>query len=425
MHTEFQEIIEQFLQTAPLGLQDVKNTPIDNAPYNIQSSLISYDNHLKLYHTLLNYLDSETHLLTKSTESGQITCPNTLKDIENKIQRLDGYAEQLFELTSHLNAELSNLFDRRDFLNARSPTFGEFEHFSNSIEFNLFFLNNDYTRDFETCPSFRRLNLDKDSFDTLDLIYQSSLTPQNLLENIYKSLGLGTHNRIALCNYQPRHNGFLIYFDPADKELCKLFESIALREPESLYTLQANLAGSQGANIWVLDTTEYNFTSDELLKCFDGWIDTNWLTIYLKEALFPIHNIINPLQNTQFNNPCYLGSFFNKLDTAIYRNKGELLGAIGVLNPFWYLKKVFYWNGSNFVEINDTPFLCTHEITLIKFFNGENAEFIAYYHAVDNRFILNTNAKENQHEAALLEETYMIGLEILNNQPLLETTRLD
>lgn len=416
MHTAFQEIISKFLKSTTLLLS--KGAEPSNRPSecHVQKSLTSYDNHLGLYKSLISYLDSECLLLTNNIESGQITCEERICEITKKIRQLEKFSDEISGLIKHLNDELSLLVAQRDFLNLKSPTLQEFNHFSGSIEFNVFFLNNDFTNDFTGCEQFKRLSIDKNSFLDLDQVYQTSSSPQVFLEGIYSFLGLSPDKKVALCNYQPRHNGFLIYFSPLDSHITQVFESISQKDPLSTYKLKES-------NAWIVDTTIYDFETRELLDCFDVWVDTNWLTIYLKESLFPIHETKKPIIKPSTNHPCYLGSFFNLLNSKLQINRITLLGAINQVNPYWFVQKVSVLNELRFNEVNDFPHECLHDLLLIKFSNGENEQYIAYYSPLENRIILSTNADNT--EAEILINVYKLGLAILSNTSFTESQNCD
>ena len=183
MHTKFQEIINKFLKSNTQS-KGVNGDPSASNTINIQQTLFSYENHINLYHLLINYLDSESSLLSKNLESGQITDAQQITKISDKIKILSESTDRLLSLIDRLNSEFSTLVTNRDFLNLQTPKFSDFEHFSNSAEFNIFFLNDDYTSDFPNSPKFKRLNLNKNDFLKLELAYQSSSNPADFLYSV-------------------------------------------------------------------------------------------------------------------------------------------------------------------------------------------------------------------------------------------------
>lgn len=402
MHTKFQEIINKFLKSNTQS-KGVNGDPSASNTINIQQTLFSYENHINLYHLLINYLDSESSLLSKNLESGQITDAQQITKISDKIKILSESTDQLLSLIDRLNSEFSTLVTNRDFLNLQTPKFSDFEHFSNSAEFNIFFLNDDYTSDFPNSPKFKRLNLNKNDFLKLELAYQSSSNPADFLYKIQQSLNLENDKKIALCNYEPRHNGFLVYFDPKDTDTTAIFENISKRMPTCLYKIN-------DGDSWIINTLEYNFDTCELLTCFNAWIDTNWLTIYLQDTLFPINKLSNSLINNPIRQTCHHGSFISTLKDAVALDKSTLISAISQANPYWYLEKVEIHDGNDFVELIEKPITIHFDLLLIRFFNGENTAFIAYYNPQDNQLILSTEA--NNTEAEIIIKTYLLGFAI-------------
>lgn len=410
MHTQFQEIIRKFLKSATPISRDERKSSHETSPgqvISIQQTLISYDNHLNLYYSLINYLDSESLLLSKNLESGQTTAAEDINRISEKINELSKQTDLLLALIDQLNLEFSSLIADREFLNIQSPKFSDFEHFTGSTEFHVFFLNDDYTSEFTNTPRYKRLKLNKDDFEKLELIYQAARDPKDFLYKIHQSLNLEAHKKIALCHYEPRHNGFLVYFDPSLQEVTAIFEKLSKFSPNCLYRLN-------NGDSWIINTLEYNFETEELLKCFDAWIDTNWLTIYLQASLFPITKVSNPLSNHKLGHSCHHGSFLNGLEKGVLISKSSLLSTISKSNPYWYLQKVAIHDGNDFIELEDEPLICQFDLMLINFFNGENEGFIAYYNPIHNELTLYTEA--GRAEAELLIKTYLVGLAITQNK---------
>lgn len=411
MHIEFQKIITNFLQAPLPKLGSVDFAKVDGL--NIEKSLCAYESQNLLYYQLVHYLDNERILLEKNLATGQTTDPGELAIINDRINELDTNSGLLIDRINYLGKDSARLLKERDFLLLRAPFFAEYDQFSSSYEYHLYFLNDDFTNDYSECAKYRRLLLDRENYNKLTHVFMSSLSPQLFIENTRKLLGLSAENTIALSYFEPRQCGFMLYVDPNDQTSSQLISDLANKDPANI-TLQGN-------NTWLINTLTNDALGKELLSHFNVWIDCAWLTLYLQENLFPITKISNPIQKIAISPSAYLGSLFELNSSKAVIDVHAIQSAINKYNPFWFIKDICVFEGGKFNPIS--PITPLTNVILIKFFEGESCAHLAYYSISKNEIILCSPA--HAFESQLIEQMFQLNNALIQYAPLVSSTSDD
>lgn len=371
--------------------------------FNIKNTAQRYSLLKTVIKRCIEYLINEQNAATAQMLSGQCT-PQECEELKNQVNKFEELEENLHRKLSFVSKQSSNHIKNRSFLPLVALEFKYHEQCASKFESNLYFLGSDYTNIPNIHKKFRRFIFDKSEYAVFEKSYLGSATPQELIKNSHEFLNISSELNIAICQYEARHTGFIIYSDKNNAKLNAELHNYAQRFPNSLSFLEED-------SIWVLQLFDEGIMESDFLNLFDVWLDSEHCVYYINESLFPIM----PSQDLNIrldNNADYLhGIFFDHIDKIEQIRINEIIFSLQTINPFENPKEIKVYHLNGFEKPNQKEFWTFSSSLLISYKVNESTEKLALYNTQQKTitFVVETT----DYFAKYIEELFKTNLKLL------------
>lgn len=244
--------------------------------------------------------------------------------------------KKLHILRDQLKEKLTNITQSRKGMPLIAPYWGSFEARIDRLDYDLSFLSSYTTKEYE----YKRVKVDEIDFETLSKIYNSNLSPEDLINAMSAFLGLD-HNRMVVASSNPRFGGYECWIGEnsaayTDFKNCDLLEYLDFDES---FILKYGYNNSQA------------FVESPAFKNIDCWLDPLTLEIFIRSDKFPL-SINRNITFKRLSNIEYLPLIaFDYSLKAWEFNLTSIVDQIQNFNPTLIIRSIFIFNGAEFEDI--------------------------------------------------------------------------